>query len=125
MNRRSIVTSLLFLAALACRRADPPAADAGHAEAESWAVTAWGQRYEVFAETDALVAGRAATSNAHVTVLADFSPLKAGAVSAVLRDAGGRQEVFRKVTVEPLASLSRLETVLVMTSFAPMRVVQP
>jgi len=96
MNRRSIVTSLLFLGSLACRRADPPAAGPGHAEAESWAVTAWGQRYEVFAETGALVAGGVATSNAHVTLLAGFSPLRAGAVSAALRDRGGRREVFRQ-----------------------------
>jgi rod shape-determining protein MreC len=39
--------------------------------------------------------------------------------------AGSRQEVFRKVTVEPLASLSRVETVLVMTSFVPVRVAAP
>jgi rod shape-determining protein MreC len=38
---------------------------------------------------------------------------------------GQRQEVFRSVTVEPLASLSRLETVLVMTSFAPARLTAP
>ena len=38
---------------------------------------------------------------------------------------GQRQEVFRSVTVEPLASLSRLETVLVMTSFAPTRLTAP
>ena len=34
---------------------------------------------------------------------------------------GNRQEIFRSVTVEPLASLARLETVLVMTSFVPMQ----
>jgi rod shape-determining protein MreC len=38
---------------------------------------------------------------------------------------GDRQEVFRRVTVEPLASLSRLETVLVMTSFVPSRLTAP
>jgi rod shape-determining protein MreC len=38
---------------------------------------------------------------------------------------GHRQEVFRRVTVEPLASLSRLETVLVITSFVPSRLVAP
>jgi rod shape-determining protein MreC len=32
---------------------------------------------------------------------------------------GERQDIFRKVTVEPLASLSKLENVLVMTSFVP------
>ncbi|HXH20633.1 MAG TPA: rod shape-determining protein MreC [Dehalococcoidia bacterium] len=39
--------------------------------------------------------------------------------------AGSRQEVFRKVTVEPLASLARIETVLVMTSFVPVRLAAP
>ena len=38
---------------------------------------------------------------------------------------GQRQEVFRKVTVEPLASLSKLETVLVMTSFVPKKLAAP
>ena len=38
---------------------------------------------------------------------------------------GERQDIFRSVTVEPLASLSRLETVLIMTSFTPKRVSQP
>ena len=36
-----------------------------------------------------------------------------------------RQELFRSVTVEPLASLSQLETVLVMTSFVPTRITTP
>lgn len=94
MNRRSIVLSLPFVAALGCARSDAPEAD--HAPGEGWAVTAWGQRFEVFAESDALVAGRPATANAHVTVLEDFSPLKAGAVSAVLRGPGGRQARFRQ-----------------------------
>jgi rod shape-determining protein MreC len=39
--------------------------------------------------------------------------------------AGSRQEVFRKVTVEPLASLARVETVLIMTSFVPVRLAAP
>ena len=38
---------------------------------------------------------------------------------------GQRQEIFRSVTVEPLASLSRLETVLVMTSFVPIKLSLP
>lgn len=38
---------------------------------------------------------------------------------------GSRQEVFRRVTVEPLASLSRLETLLVMTSFQPVQIARP
>jgi rod shape-determining protein MreC len=39
--------------------------------------------------------------------------------------AGSRQEIFRKVTVEPLASLARLENVLVITSFVPTRLTAP
>jgi rod shape-determining protein MreC len=38
---------------------------------------------------------------------------------------GNPQELFRQVTVEPLASLSRLENVLVMTSFVPNRIELP
>jgi rod shape-determining protein MreC len=38
---------------------------------------------------------------------------------------GNRQEIFQSVTVEPLASLSRLETVLVMTSFVPVQLTAP
>jgi rod shape-determining protein MreC len=35
------------------------------------------------------------------------------------------QELFKKVTVEPLARLSHLETVLVLTSFVPLELVGP
>lgn len=38
---------------------------------------------------------------------------------------GTRQDIFRRVTVEPLASLSRLETLLVMTSFSPLQITLP
>ena len=50
------------------------------------------------------------------------SGLVIGRVTGV---SGQRQELFRRVTVEPLASLSRLETVLVMTSFVPTRLALP
>jgi rod shape-determining protein MreC len=36
-----------------------------------------------------------------------------------------RQELFQQVTVEPLAGLSKLETVLVMTSFTPIQLTTP
>jgi rod shape-determining protein MreC len=50
----------------------------------------------------------------------------AGLVIGRVTGVGGqRQEIFRSVTVEPLASLSRLETVLVMTSFVPKRLTPP
>jgi rod shape-determining protein MreC len=45
-----------------------------------------------------------------------------GRVSAVQ---SSPQEIFKDVTVEPLASLSRLETVLVLTSFVPLQIQGP
>jgi hypothetical protein len=41
----------------------------GATEAESWAVTAWGQHFELFPEIDALAAGKTAGAHVHVTVL--------------------------------------------------------
>lgn len=46
-------------------------------------------------------------------------------IGRVTRVAGSRQEVHRRVTVEPLASLARVETVLVMISFTPIRLAAP
>ena len=46
-------------------------------------------------------------------------------IGRIIGITGQPQEVFRKVTVEPLASLSHLNTVLIMTSFAPSRVPVP
>ena len=107
MNRNSIVPLLAVVLAVACGRPGDDhthedgdqaheGADHAHGEAESWAVTAWGERYEIFSETDALVAGQVASAHTHVTVLAGFVPLTSGAVTAVLRDAAGREERFRQ-----------------------------
>jgi RND family efflux transporter MFP subunit len=86
----------MALLAFGCSsRAAKPGADA-HDAPEGWAVTAWGEKYEVFAETDALVAGASATSNAHVTVLDGFAPLKDGSVTLVLRGTSGQEESFRQ-----------------------------
>jgi rod shape-determining protein MreC len=50
----------------------------------------------------------------------------AGLVIGKVTGVGGqRQDLFQSVTVEPLASFSRIETVLVMTSFVPTRVTAP
>ena len=50
----------------------------------------------------------------------------AGLVIGKVTGVGGhRQELFRSVTVAPLASLARLETVLVMTSFVPINLTPP
>jgi cobalt-zinc-cadmium efflux system membrane fusion protein len=62
-------------------------------ESEAWAVTAWGEEFEIFAETGGLVVGRTVKSHTHVTILEDFSPMREGKVSIVLA-AGGREEVF-------------------------------
>lgn len=75
----------------ACAPAGEPAEKA---DAESWAVTAWGDQFEIFAETDPLVAGSEAIAFTHVTVLEDFSPLTEGRVSVVLRDSAGVEQVF-------------------------------
>ena len=76
-----------------CRKPAPPA------EAPpGWSVTAWGQRYEIFAEVAPLVVGDPAVSNTHVTVMSDFSPLRQGSVSTVLRAPGAGDEVFRQET---------------------------
>lgn len=112
MKRRAVVTAwCLVFSASACRWWQRSAAESAHGDDSGWAVTAWGARHEIFAETGGLVAGQAVVSHAHVTVLADFSPLTVGAVSAVLRSADGREERFRQtqpkrdgifpVTIEP------------------------
>jgi rod shape-determining protein MreC len=48
--------------------------------------------------------------------------LVVGKVTAV---SGSRQELFRRVTVEPLTSLARLESVLVLVGFAPLELSRP
>jgi len=96
MDRRIFaVVGLMSIGALGCRAGAPKGA-AAPAPAEGWSVTAWGERYEVFAETGVLVAGSSATSGAHVTILSGFAPLKHGAVTLVLRGAGGAEEAFRQ-----------------------------
>lgn len=73
------------------------AADGSHVGASAgprWAVTAWGQHFEVFPEVGALVAGETSTAHVHVTALAEFAPLAEGTVECVLSSAVGEQ-VFR------------------------------
>lgn len=61
---------------------------------EGWAVTSWGQSFEVFAEVDPLIAGDTAVSHTHITVLDGFQALAEGRVSAVLRSASGAEAAF-------------------------------
>jgi cobalt-zinc-cadmium efflux system membrane fusion protein len=83
--------------ALACAPHEPTDhAGAAAAGPEPWAVTAWGERYELFPEVDPLVAGEVATSHTHVTVLDGFEPLAEGRVAIVLRDPAGVEQVFEQ-----------------------------
>jgi len=114
MDRRLFVLAgFLLIGAIGCRAGGPKNSGASPAAPEGWSVTAWGERYEVFAETGPLVAGTSAASNAHVTVLSGFAPLKEGAVTLVLRGSGGVEEAFKQerpkrdgifpIEVKPLA----------------------
>lgn len=89
--------SLFLLALPACRDSTSAPEEHPHAEAveaEGWAVTAWSEHYELFAETDPLIAGREAPSHAHFTYLPDFSALNEGSVTGILRGADGQEESF-------------------------------
>jgi RND family efflux transporter MFP subunit len=99
MRRRvpTLLFSLVFASIVGCRGSGGVPQSPAHHD-EGWSVTAWGDRYEIFAETDGLVAGQAATSNPHVTALADFSPLRSGTVRIVLRSANGQEQVFETST---------------------------
>lgn len=108
-----ILMAVLLLFLGACQRGED-AHDHAHAEDENWSVTSWGSRYEIFAECEPLVAGQAAKSHTHVTVLDDFSPLRSGKVLAVLRSHDGRESVFAQdkptrdgifsVVIEPVST---------------------
>jgi len=88
--------SLLLLALPACRDSASAPEEHPHAEeeAEDWSVTAWSEHYELFAETDPLIAGRKAPSHAHFTYLPGFSALNEGSVTGILRGPDGREESF-------------------------------
>jgi cobalt-zinc-cadmium efflux system membrane fusion protein len=105
MSRFPLLLSLsLFLLALpACRDSAPAPEEHPHAEAEEaegWAVTAWSKHYELFAETDPLIAGQEAPSHAHFTYLPDFSALNEGSVTGILRGPDGQEESF--LALKPL-----------------------
>lgn len=101
MSRRSSFFRCLPLFALltlpGCRGTETEgAARAPHeaAEPEPWSVTAWSDHYELFAETEPLVAGQKALSHAHFTFMPDFSALSEGSVTGVLRGTDGGEESF-------------------------------
>ena len=70
-----------------------PPAEVTNGAADSWSVTAWGQRFEVFPEIDPLVVGQVAMAHTHVTRLADFAPWVEARVEIVLAGPHG-EEVF-------------------------------
>src|SRR5262245_44087395 len=91
---RALLLTIVLCGLPACRNSGPPVEARKATEEESWSVTAWSGNYEVFAETEPLVAGREALSHAHFTYLPDFSALNEGAVTGVLRGPEGREESF-------------------------------
>ncbi|MEE2775953.1 MAG: HlyD family efflux transporter periplasmic adaptor subunit [Acidobacteriota bacterium] len=62
-------------------------------EAETWAVTVWGDTYGIFPEIDELVAGETSLAHTHVTILDGFSPIEEGVVEIVL-GSGADEQVF-------------------------------
>ncbi|MDY7094818.1 MAG: efflux RND transporter periplasmic adaptor subunit [Acidobacteriota bacterium] len=70
-------------------------------ESESWAVTAWGERFEIFPEVEPLIAGQVAVAHTHVTVLDGFTPLQDGSVEIVLAGASGEQSFLSSEPSRP------------------------
>ena len=106
MRPRNLVTILVALVLTACGAHDDADHDhdhghgrGGHAAAEPWAVTAWGDHFGLFPEVDALVAGEVADAHVHVTILEGFKPATEGTVAVLLTSAGGRQSRFSATTV--------------------------
>lgn len=102
-SHRTALAALALLAAACAPHDHVPGADPAHGEpagAEPWAVTAWGERYELFPEIDPLIAGQVAESHTHVTVLDGFAPLVEGRVAIVLRDASGAEQVFEQTVAK-------------------------
>ncbi len=98
MKIRDIVTFFAVLAVVACSPNDGVDHHLGSNETESWAVTAWGEHFELFPEIDALVAGDTAGAHVHVTLLEGFTPAAEGSVTVVLTGAAGTQERFTSTT---------------------------
>jgi len=94
MKTRRVVLIFAAAALMACGADHDADLDHGAAEAESWAVTAWGEHFELFPEIDALVVGETADSHVHVTILDGFKAAPGGTVTVILSGAGGVKERF-------------------------------
>ena len=93
MRRATILFTILSLGACGSNSTDDGHGHS-HAAGDSWAVTAWGERYELFPEIDALAVGHEAQSHVHVTVLDGFTPLTEGRVGILLTGPGGATQTF-------------------------------
>lgn len=95
IRTRDMAVLAAALAAVASGCAGRGADTHGHShDHEPWAVTSWGQRYEIFAEAAPLAVGEVSKSHTHVTILDGFAPLTEGVVSAMLVDSSGRTATF-------------------------------
>ena len=108
MKTRIVMMMVLVGAVAACGGGHDPNDGHGHGdgtsndemvEGESWAVTAWGEHFELFPEIDALVSNETAGAHVHVTVLDGFKPATEGSVTVVLLDSMGVDERFSATEV--------------------------
>lgn len=97
MKTRSMILILAAVALTACGtdhahdHADEHPEDAF---GEPWAVTLWGDHFELFPEIDPLVTGKTAGAHVHVTILDGFQPATEGEVAIVLTGENGIEERF-------------------------------
>ena len=96
MSRIHWTKPALVMVALAAAGCAKQAADPHGHDHEPWAVTSWGERYEIFAEAGPLAVGEVSKSHTHVTILDGFAPLTEGVVTAVLVDSTGATSTFRQ-----------------------------
>lgn len=93
---RKMLLGACLLVLGGCDAADHAKENATHHEDAGWSVTAWGDRFEIFAECEPLVSGQLAHAYTHVTRLEDFSPVRAGVVSVVFREQDATALTFRQ-----------------------------
>jgi membrane fusion protein (multidrug efflux system) len=94
MKRLQLIVLAVCSIAVGCRGTEHANAVA---EEDGWAVTAWGNHFEIFDEAEPLVAGKSYQSHTHVTVLSGFQPLQTGVVRIVLSQ-GSQRNVFEQGT---------------------------
>ncbi|MEM1203578.1 MAG: HlyD family efflux transporter periplasmic adaptor subunit [Acidobacteriota bacterium] len=71
------------------------------AAGKRWSVTAWGSQFEIYPETDPLIAGEIASAHVHVTHLDGSSPVADGAVEIVFRSPSGEEAFRSEAPVRP------------------------